>query len=500
MAARENQGYLVAVIVLVLMVLLLGILAFFGISKANEHYEGLTKAQSDLNIERKVREANQITGEVLRAYVGDQGEKMAEVATKLESLNRIANDSSLTDAQRSAVQNVVTQLNDVRTTYNRDMQQFIARTDDDQTEELTWSGVVRNLIAVTANKHNELEVARRRNEQDQLDFANKLAAQQKALDETQKLLDTTLNDLRSEQRRNQDKEASLIADLQKAQDEIRQAGQRNENAQNILRRDNNRLAETNDQLAEENNKLRTRITALTQEHFDLHDGTVSRVARAGGLVFLDIGSADGLRTNQTFSVYDKSVTNFEKNQEKAKIEVIRVTGPHTSDARITEENPVDPINRYDVVVTPTWNRGYSVPIALAGIFDLDGDGHSDRLQLIRMIEKNGGTVIAQNDEQGEITGKIDSSTGLLVMGSPPKLGPDESSSRVFGAMRELENQAKSASIPIIDLRKLLNWMGEHNRAQVDHFQTQIDNSRLDDFRSRSLLNGKDSSTQGSSTR
>jgi hypothetical protein len=376
------------------------------------------------------------------------------------------------------------------------MQQFIARTEDDQAEDLTYTGVFRNLIQVTANKHNELEVARRRNNQDLADFNNKLAAQQKALDETQKLLDTTTADLKSEQKRNQEKEASLLADLEKAQLEIRQAGQQNENAQQVLRSTNNKLTELNDQLAAENTDLKNRISTLTQENFDIHDGTIVRVARSSNLVFIDRGFADGLRTNQTFSVYDSSVNNFVKNEGKAKIEIIGITGPHTAEARITEENPIDPITRYDRIVTPTWDPGSTVSFALAGLFDLDDDGNSDRLQLIQLIEKNGGTVVAQNDEEGNTNGKIDSSTGYLVLGDPPKLGPGESVGKIFNAIREFESQAESASVQVIDLRKLLNWMGQHNRAQVQHAQNRL----LFDKSTPSPNNSQDEGSEGSGSR
>ncbi|MEM9411575.1 MAG: hypothetical protein AAGA30_10705, partial [Planctomycetota bacterium] len=231
----------------------------------------------------------------------------------------------------------------------------------------------------------------------------------------------------------------------------------------------------NIRLASENSSLKTRIESLTRENFDVNDGTIVRVSRSNNMVFLDIGRADGLRTNQTFSVYDKLVNNYEKNQEKAKIEVIRITGPHTADARITEEDPVEPITRFDKVVTPTWDPGFNVPIAVAGFIDLDKDGNSDRLRFIRMIENNGGKVVAQHDEEGNVTGEIDSATRYLVMGDPPELNPTgASNSGIYSAIRELEDQAKANTVTIIDIRKMLNWMGKHNVSSVSRFDPGLD--------------------------
>ena len=65
MAARENQGYLIAVIILVLLTLVLALVAFLGIAKATEYSEGLVKAKADLNVQNKVSEAHQIEAEIL---------------------------------------------------------------------------------------------------------------------------------------------------------------------------------------------------------------------------------------------------------------------------------------------------------------------------------------------------------------------------------------------------------------------------------------------------
>ncbi len=480
MAARENQGYLIAVIILVLLVLILGLLTFFGWSKANEFYEGMGKAKSDLNVEKKVREAHQIEAEILRAYVGDQGESTAEVPTKFKTVERISNDSTLDQAQQSAIKNVVQRIRDVQATYDRDMQQFIARTEDDQAEDLTWSGVVRNLISVTAKKHNELAVARKQNEQDQLDFQNKLAAQQKTLDETEKQLMAKTKDLQEAKELYQANEKKLNEALQFSRAELTKSNNTLENVRAELGDKIDKLSTSNEMLASDNETLKNRIVELTTENFDLADGRILRVA--GRYAFLDIGRADGLRPNMTFSVYDSSVNNFEENAQKAKIEVLEVTGAHTARARVTEYDPIYPIKKGDNVVTPTWDPGYSVPIALAGFIDLDGDGNSDRLRFNLMIEKNGGTVVAQNDEDGKIIGNIDSSTRYLVRGSTG----DGLQAGLNNAMRELEEQAEANSVPVVDLRKMMNWMGMHNRATIVRNDGK-DQGRI--FRERSPATG-----------
>ena len=69
---------------------------------------------------------------------------------------------------------------------------------------------------------------------------------------------------------------------------------------------------------------------------------------------------------------------------------------------LSDENPVDPILKYDHILTPTWDPGFKLKIALAGRFDLDGDRFDDTEKLVRLIERNGGTVVAKHDEKGNV--------------------------------------------------------------------------------------------------
>ncbi len=71
MAARENQGYLIAVIILVLLSLVLALAAFLGLSKMGEYADNKEQAENKLYVEAKLREANGYQSEILKAYIGD---------------------------------------------------------------------------------------------------------------------------------------------------------------------------------------------------------------------------------------------------------------------------------------------------------------------------------------------------------------------------------------------------------------------------------------------
>lgn len=466
MAARDNQSYLIAVICLVVVLLGLGVATFFGWSKAAEYAEGMAKLESDLAAAEKLQKASEIESEILRAYIGDLGETLAEVPTKEKSFNAIKNDSSLTEQQKSAVQNVAVRLDDIKKLYDTNMRQFIARTEEEQAAALTWTALVKNLSRVTATKHNDLEVARRQNEQDKLDFQNKLAANQKTLDQIQDRLDKKNEELETAKTLYAENEKTLNKALNTAQAELRKTSQAARDMRKKLKDQLDDLETTKGELLAANESLKNKVADLTRENFDLADGRVLRVA--GNRVFLNIGRDDGLRSNMTFAVYDSGINNFEKNQEKAKIEVLAVTGPHTARAKITEQDLITPITAGDHIVTPTWDPGYRVPIALSGFIDLDSDGNSDRLRFVRMIEKNGGRVVAQIDEQGNIIGKIDSSTRYFVKADAPQPGTlkKEALGNIYNSMRTLEKAAEDNTVQIVDLRKMMNWMGLHNTSKI----------------------------------
>jgi hypothetical protein len=95
-----------------------------------------------------------------------------------------------------------------------------------------------------------------------------------------------------------------------------------------------------------------------------------------------------------------------------------------------------------------------------------------------MIVRNGGRVVASHDEEGNITGKIDSSTRFFVRGPSPKTGI----TKVVRAMATMEEQAKGNSVDTINLQKLLNWMGVRSGGRVQRMDSQIGS---DDFAPRS---------------
>jgi hypothetical protein len=218
-------------------------------------------------------------------------------------------------------------------------------------------------------------------------------------------------------------------------------------------------------------EAKARLDRYEKENWDLADGKIVRVARTDSKVFINLGLKDGLKTTRTFSVYDALTTNFEKGNPKASIEVTRVWD-HQAEARITNEDPLKPILEGDQLINPVWDPGYSVPIALAGVFDLDSDGFDDRDRLIQLIQQNGGTVVSYHDSEGNIVGEVNSATRWFVMGDSPAMDTDVNP-EVIRAMRKMSDAAEKYQIQEIDTRKLLNWMGQHSQPKIERLDRNI---------------------------
>jgi regulatory protein YycI of two-component signal transduction system YycFG len=472
MAARENQGYLIAVIILVVLALFLALLTFLGFSKMAEHSDNSRQMENELRVEKKLNEALQIEVDVLKAYLGGLGPSLAEVETQISSIDRLASDSQLDANQKAAIADVKARVNIVKGEYEKDMKMFISPAGEQQAQDRTYRALVNNFATVLGKQYNELQVRNNEVTRIQNEANTEITAKQKTLEETIKAKDTALAELAEEKKRNSEKEVELnnaLADARKANDEVN--SQLDNKTKEFGQKEKDLLQEVA-KLKTDNENLTTRINEVTRESFDLPDGNVVLVSPGYKRVHLDLGSADGVRSGYSFAIFDKDVTSFQKDQHKASVEVLEVVGPHQSVARVTQDNVKNPILRGDYAVSPTWDPGYSTPIALVGFFDLDYDGRNDRERLVQMIERNGGRVVAQHDDEGNIIGAIDSSTRYLVMGESPE-GAAEVNPAVFTAIKSLMDQGKVHYVQEIDMRKMLNWMGRHGQEKIERSDSRM---------------------------
>lgn len=457
MAARENQGYLIAVIILVLLTLVLALAAFLGMSRAAENAEAKAALEKDKEFLNSLSQANEIKGEIFKALIGDHGPMIDEIPLNIQSMERLATNTSLESAQQQQIQAIIADVKAVEAAYKSDMTGSVTTEDGQQKKDPTYREKLTNLTAIVAKKNNDYFVQVSQTRQAEKDAQTKIASMEKTVEANEAARAKAETDLA------QTKRDSLIKE-QKLKDEVKaftiQLDDEKQKYDALAQKKSAEIRGLNEELTKsqaQNETLKLKINRLTREVFDRADGSIVKVASRLESVFIDLGSEDGLMNNMTFAVYDNDVTNFEKDQHKAMIEVTRVY-PFRAEARITNEDPTNPILGGDQILTATWDPGFSVQFAVAGVFDLDGDGFDDYEKLLRMIERNGGKVVARHDSDGNISGKLDADVRYFVKGDAPRPGEDFNP-LVVSAMKEMEEMADQNTVDKIGLQKLLNRMG-----------------------------------------
>ena len=200
-----------------------------------------------------------------------------------------------------------------------------------------------------------------------------------------------------------------------------------------------------------------------EESFEIADGRISWVNQ-NGTVWINVGEADAVRRQLTFNVYDADEHDADRAVKKGSIEVTRVTGDHMAEARITQDDPTNPILTGDNIYSPVWHRGKKLRFALTGIIDFNNDGISDMKLARELIELNGGVVDAYLGDDGKIVGEgITAHTRYLVLGDTPESVVRANMMEGFQTMNQ---KATELGVETITLDQFVNRMGYTPRDRV----------------------------------
>lgn len=211
------------------------------------------------------------------------------------------------------------------------------------------------------------------------------------------------------------------------------------------------------QLADLSRANRTLLEQRKDEpgSFEVADGRISWVNQ-NGTVWINLGSADSLRRQVTFSVFDADQRDAAKAAKKGSIEVTRVLDDHMAEARITQDDPTNPILTGDNIYSQVWHRGKKLHFALTGVVDIDGDGQGDLQLAQELIKMNGGIVDAYLKDDGKMEGEITAGTRYLVLGDVPD-------SAIKSAMQEgfmsMSQKASERGVQTITLAQFIDQMG-----------------------------------------
>ncbi|MFV1964786.1 MAG: hypothetical protein ACC628_05145 [Pirellulaceae bacterium] len=435
MASRESQGLQVALIIFVMITVVLAVMTFVFYRKG----EQLNKTVADARGKEKTAKESYDTENF-----------------KVQYLKHILGASPLSEAELNLVTQSILGDPDMKGIDDLYQQHMSTYGEGLPNEKLNYRDVLPNLLMALRQRNVDntalaAEVTKTNNEKAQLQ-----ASETKRTAEATANLQKARNDL-DDRTQSFDKDRQALQ--QKQEDQLAKFDTARKGFQKKMAMDAKSISDRNTDLKKLENVVgdqRRTIEEMRDEPFEIPDGQVAWVNQRSSKVWINLGSADGLRRQTLFSIYAKEDNGVTRAEPKASVEITRVLDEHLSEARIVSDEPSDPVMPGDHVFSPAWRPGRRVHFALAGLLDIDGDRRSDRELVRSLILSSGAVIDAEVTATGEAKGELNASTRYLVRGAPPT---DRNDAAALSAWSKINGDADQLGVEKITLDKLLSWMG-----------------------------------------
>ena len=203
------------------------------------------------------------------------------------------------------------------------------------------------------------------------------------------------------------------------------------------------------------------------------DWQIVDIDRFGRNYMINLGSADGLRPQTTFSIHEKMPDGKLNPVPKGTLEVVEVRGPKLARARLSSVRnaAANPVLKGDYLFNATWDPSRKKRVAIAGVVDLNDD-HTDTTQeFLRLLRRQGVEIDAYIDTSGDapkLQGTVTNRTDYVIMGDtldyvnhPKARGADAAAFRrdYDRLQKEMRDQANANAIPVLSIRRYLEMIG-----------------------------------------
>ncbi len=453
MATRENQGLQIALIIFLMITVGLAISTYYFFRQAEEQTKTAEAAEA------KAKAADTLAKS--RHY-------------QLQSLKYMIGVPNITPEGLAALKVGLTpdegmkEIDAIKRDYDNDMAMF---DDTIPVENRNWRTLPQFMLSSLMKRTNDAVTAALA-EQKQFKDKEALTAQEQArVAAAMDGLATAKADVAKQLADFTDQVQKSAKGKDELEDQLKKSGQElatvTEDLREKLTNSETKVRDLNVEVATKGDKIKD----LTNESFERPHGKVTFVNLRNNTVYINLGRADGLQRQVTFSVYDQGINTLEvpdaallekeedkpKSKRKASIEVIDVLDDHLAEARILDDKVTDPILPGDNIFTPGWRPGQKLEFALAGKLDLDGDRVSDSEKVKNMILTNGGVITYELPENGkDATGRITVNTRFLVIGDRPT---EQSDDKALAAFANALNTADRNGVQQVSLKDLVAEMG-----------------------------------------
>ena len=428
MASSENQGLQIALIIFVMLTILLSVTTFMFFRSYNEAAE--------------------------RSRADGKRASDAEAAARSAAADMVALCGVIGVPDTA-------KLSEIQEIKNKDMQTFVSTAPE---ESQRYHQAVEFLASTLNAKTEELVAARDQIEKEKADRAQVEKNKQAQVDAALKKVEEAEQAKAAAEKQFNEEREKMLADNKSLQDQL---AAKNEAFTKLEVEKNNQIGT----LTAEKAKLQMANESHVQKieeldptsGFEVPDGAIVWVNQKMRTAYINVGSADGLHRQTTFSVVGGGEDIGVDQKTKGRIEVVNILGPHFAQCKIIDDQLYDPLVAGDKIYTPLWQPGRGEGFGIIGLIDIDGDGYDDRDMIRDLIRMNGGRIDAEDDPTGKTgkqTGELTLDTRYLVRGKPPE------DKQVEGAWTKMQDDAQRLGVRIIGIDKFLDQMGWKNQHQV----------------------------------
>jgi len=378
MASRENQGLHIALILLIMLSVGLCVVSYVFYSQASSRRTAAEDANNRLQQAQKDLATANFKVQTLTYMISGGSKTLAQIK---DDLANIPGGGDTNDAAMAQL------------TKNFEGNMRLLGADDQETEAARNYESLPTFLMARVHDLNQQLTDLRRTENELT--AQKAQIEQTAADRSKKFEDAA-NTARQELETERQKFTTDLADVRKQMDDIAsQIATKDTQIAELqaqLQKQQEEATETVGKMASTIDDFKNRMNEYETQSFESPDAVITTVNQKEGVVYINVGSADHLNLQQTFSVFDKGTTAIMKAEPKGRIEVTQIIDEHVAAARILEDKVGNIIMPGDLVLTPAWSPGQQIHFAIAGFVDLTNDGLSDLEMLKNLIAANGAKV------------------------------------------------------------------------------------------------------------
>ncbi|HLJ93175.1 MAG TPA: hypothetical protein VKU02_08290 [Gemmataceae bacterium] len=455
---ESKQGLVIFLVVFVLLTLILGVTTYYGYAGQAELQKAAADSKKDAESAKKDREWYKFVALQLKGYTGDlTKQENEELAVSRERY--LAKQLTGGDDQ-AAIDNLF-----------KDLQARLAK---DATTIEPYRQRVARLEEELKNTRASLQAEKNTLAKERAEHATLIAVKEAELQEAKTNYQKAQSDYVALQQKMAQELSTRLQEFGNISDELAKSQKKASTDVGNLEKEKNRLLSDIKDQNEAREKLERKLTPPDLQKFSAPKGKVVDVDLRGQLAWINLGSADNIRTQQglTFSIFGSGVAGRGSNEPKGALEVVEVRGPHLSMAKITStadprNNPIQP---GDLLVNPAWSPTMQQHVAIAGLIDITGDGRDQLDEFMRALARQNIIVDAYLDlKEAAVKGKIDLKTDYLILGDQPEFTANtpiregdprfERKIEIRDKIAAMQTDAQRLGVTIVPLRRFVALIG-----------------------------------------